>query len=321
MKANAQMKSYDVIGDIHGHADKLEALLSKMGYVPAGLSYKAPAGRQAVFVGDFIDRGPKQMRVLDIARAMVDAGDALAVMGNHEFNAIGFVTRSKEHPEEFLRPNSDKKRSQHHEFLAQVGDGSTAHREWVEWFRSLPLFLDLGGIRVVHGCWNDLAVAEVSKGYWGASGRRMSDEFLFGSHVKGSALLGARKLLTCGVEWDLPDGMHIDGKGGEKHKEVRIANWRHWAKQLREVAMVPSGNAENVPDIEIPGHIPMAPIEGAPIFVGHHWFSGKPAIETPKFACLDYSAAKDGPLVAYRWDGESELSNDKLIWAGGSGAV
>jgi len=316
MKANAQMKSYDVIGDIHGHAAKLEALLNTMGYVPAGCSYKGPAGRQAVFVGDFIDRGPKQMRVLEIVRAMVESGNAMAVMGNHEFNAIGFVTPSKEHPKDFLRPNSRRNRSQHAEFLAQVGEGSRAHADWVEWFRSLPLTLDLSGIRVVHACWDGLAVAEVSKSYWDASGKRMSDEFLYGSYVEDSALLGARKLLTCGVEWKLPKGLHIDGKGGEKHKEVRIANWRHWAKQLHEVALVPSGNAEKVPDIKIPSHIPMDPIEGAPIFVGHHWFSGKPAIETPKFACVDYSAAKDGPLVAYRWDGESELSDDKLIWAG-----
>jgi Nucleotidyl transferase AbiEii toxin, Type IV TA system len=57
-------------------------------------------------------------------------------------------------------------------------------------------------------------------------------------------------------------------------------------------------------------------ITGSPIFVGHHWFSGHPKIESPKLACLDWSAAKDGPLVAYQWDGESELTNDKLAWVG-----
>jgi hypothetical protein len=41
-----------------------------------------------------------------------------------------------------------------------------------------------------------------------------------------------------------------------------------------------------------------------------------PAGQSPKLACLDWSAAKDGPLVAYRWDGESELRNDKLAWVG-----
>lgn len=307
---------FDVIGDIHGQADKLEELLSMMGYLPLGKGYRAPVGRQAVLVGDLIDRGPKQMRVLEIARAMVESGNAQVVMGNHEFNAIGYVTRSLEVQSEYLRPNSPKKRAQHAEFLNQVGEGSVAHFAWVEWFKSLPLFLDLGGIRVVHACWNDKAVAEVSAVYWDESERRMSDAFLYGSHMTGSTLMGARKLLSCGVEWDLPDGLHINGKGGEVHKEVRVANWRHWAKRLHEVAMVPQGNESNVPDIAIPDHIPMDPIEGSPVFIGHHWFSGRPAIESPKLVCLDYSAAKSGPLVAYRWEGEHVLSNDNLVWVG-----
>ena len=63
---------YDIIGDIHGQAAKLEALLTLMGYRASGTGYKAPAGRQAVFLGDLIDRGPGQLQVLQIVRAMVD---------------------------------------------------------------------------------------------------------------------------------------------------------------------------------------------------------------------------------------------------------
>jgi hypothetical protein len=307
---------YDVIGDIHGHADKLEALLAEMGYLKAGRGYKAPVGRQAVFLGDLIDRGPTQIRVLEIARAMVESGDALCILGNHELNAIGFMTPCRENPNEFLRPRTAKNRKQHGEFLDQVDEGSDQHKGWIEWFKTLPLFLDLGGIRAVHGTWNDVAVAQVNRVYWDQSGGRMSDDFLYGSYVKSSELMAARKLLTCGVEWDLPDGMFIQGKGGEQHGEIRIANWRHWAKRLPEVALVPVGNADRVPDIPIPSSLPMDAIEGSPIFVGHHWFDGDPAIESPKLACLDYSAGKGGKLVGYRWDGEVELSNDKLVWVG-----
>jgi hypothetical protein len=39
-------------------------------------------------------------------------------------------------------------------------------------------------------------------------------------------------------------------------------------------------------------------------------------LESPKVACLDWSAAAKGPLVAYRWDGEVELSNEKFVAAG-----
>ena len=48
---------YDVIGDIHGHAAKLEALLPQMGYQLRGGTWYAPEGRQAVFVGDLIAEG------------------------------------------------------------------------------------------------------------------------------------------------------------------------------------------------------------------------------------------------------------------------
>ena len=80
---------YDIIGDIHGQAGKLDVLLSKLGYTKRGPLRVPPQGRQAVFVGDLIDRGPEQIRVIDTVRRMIDAGYAMSVMGNHEFNAIG----------------------------------------------------------------------------------------------------------------------------------------------------------------------------------------------------------------------------------------
>jgi len=52
-----------------------------------------------------------------------------------------------------------------------------------------------------------------------------------------------------------------------------------------------------------------------PVLFGHYWFTGTPKVISPQFACLDYSVAKGGPLVAYRWDGERELATEKLEWA------
>jgi hypothetical protein len=89
----------DIIGDVHGHADKLEALLRLMGYRETAGAWRHPE-RMAIFVGDFIDRGPAQVRSVDIARRMVDAGAALAVMGNHELNAIAWHTADPNNPGE-----------------------------------------------------------------------------------------------------------------------------------------------------------------------------------------------------------------------------
>lgn len=305
---------YDVIGDVHGQGGKLKALLDRLGYVQQAGAWRAPVGRQSVFVGDLIDRGPDQLEVLGIVRSMVDAGSARVVLGNHEFNAIGYATR---HPRSrvHFRPRSDKNRGQHQRFLHEVGEDTALHAEWTQWFRTLPMALDLGGIRVVHAWWNDEAVRRIEQARGGTDGV-LNDEVLVACH-DDPKLKAARKLLTCGVEWDLPPGSWILDKEGHKHPEARLAVWRHWAERLRDIALVPSGSADGVPDIDIPAELRMAAVEGKPILFGHHWFSGPVRLETPKVACLDWSAAKDGPLVAYRWDGEAELQDDRMIAVGG----
>ena len=59
--------AYDIIGDIHGQADKLEALLRTLGYRDTAGAWRHQE-RQAIFVGDFLDRGPASVRSIDIAR-------------------------------------------------------------------------------------------------------------------------------------------------------------------------------------------------------------------------------------------------------------
>lgn len=305
---------YDVIGDVHGQGGKLKALLTKMGYVQRAGAWHAPQGRQAVFVGDLIDRGPDQLEVLDTVRRMVDAGQAQVVLGNHEFNAIGFAVRDPASGEH-LRPRTPKNRAQHAAFLAAVGEDSARHREWVDWFRTLPMALDLGGLRVVHAWW-DAAAVEAMAAARGGVERTLSDELVHALY-HDAELKPARKLLTCGVEWDLPGGATIKDKEGHKHGEARLAVWRHWAERLPEIAIVPKGNEHLVPDMPIPLEHRIGPVTGTPILIGHHWFDGEIKLETPKLACLDWSAARNGPLVAYRWSGEQELHHGHLVAAGG----
>jgi len=81
---------HDLIGDIHGHADALERLLNTPGYTRQHGTYRHP-DRQAIFLGDFIDRGPKIRETLEIVRPMIESGAALSVMGNHELNALGIA--------------------------------------------------------------------------------------------------------------------------------------------------------------------------------------------------------------------------------------
>ncbi|MFF4956347.1 polynucleotide kinase-phosphatase [Streptomyces sp. NPDC001222] len=81
---------FDIIGDVHGCASELEALLVRLGYVDG----THPEGRTAVFVGDLVDRGPDSPGVLRRVMSMVASGDALCVPGNHE-NKFGRHLRGR----------------------------------------------------------------------------------------------------------------------------------------------------------------------------------------------------------------------------------
>ena len=80
---------FDIIGDVHGCGDELEELLAALGYARDGDGpWRHPGGRKAVFVGDLVDRGPRVPDVLRTVMAMVEAGTALAVPGNHDLKLV-----------------------------------------------------------------------------------------------------------------------------------------------------------------------------------------------------------------------------------------
>ncbi len=80
---------FDIVGDVHGCGDELETLLQTLGYVRNELgAFAHPGGRKALFVGDLVDRGPRVPDVLRIVMAMVEAGTALAVPGNHDLKLV-----------------------------------------------------------------------------------------------------------------------------------------------------------------------------------------------------------------------------------------
>src|SRR5688572_25256974 len=55
---------FDVIGDVHGCREELEAILGRLGYQPDGGAYRHAEGRKAVLLGDLVDRGPDTPGVL-----------------------------------------------------------------------------------------------------------------------------------------------------------------------------------------------------------------------------------------------------------------
>jgi hypothetical protein len=317
--------SYDIIGDIHGQADKLVALLGKMGYDNQNGVWQHPT-RQAIFLGDFIDRGPKQVGTFEIVRGMVDAGKALAVLGNHELNAIAWHTPHPERAGEYLRSHppyefGNKNHDQHTAFLGEVERKPKKHKEIVDWFLTLPLWLDLPGIRVVHACWHqpfmDYLKPHLSDTRIPLA--KMLDatsepENLADKDNSTPSIFKAVEAICKGIEIPLPDGhSFIDKHGIERHR-VRVCWWDKSARTYQQAAMLSEMERNKLPDLPIPEHAQLNYPLDKPIFFGHYWMTDTPTVLSDKVACVDYSAGQgDHPLVAYRWDGETTLDNAKFI--------
>lgn len=89
---------FDIIGDVHGCCDELEALLRQLGYTVVSLdandplwgsrAYRHPEGRKAVFVGDLVDRGPRILDTVCLVHNMISARSALCVPGNHDMKLM-----------------------------------------------------------------------------------------------------------------------------------------------------------------------------------------------------------------------------------------
>lgn len=305
-------QSYDIIGDIHGHANDLIALLTKLGYENSK-GYFKHSDRKVIFLGDFVDRGINQKRVLDIVIPMVKSGAALAVMGNHEFNALAFHTQNPDNPNTWFRERNNKNINQHMAFL---NDYSSPKRkadldEVLDFFRSLPLWIDIDGIRVIHACWHDGIIKLISPML--NNDNSMTDEFFIAANSKDSIEYNAIETLLKGVELILPDKVSFFDKDGHERHEVRIRWWLNSASDLGELAF---GNYEKeitqlpINSDDLIGY----PHDAPPVFVGHYWLKGTPTPQADNIACLDYSVAKNGKLVAYRWSGESVLSADNFTY-------
>ncbi len=306
---------YDIIGDIHGCATKLVALLGELGYRQDDSGVYRHPGRTAVFVGDLIDRGDEQLEVLQLVRAMVESGGARIVMGNHEFNAICWALGLREHNEKNTR--------QHRAFLEQLS--ADQQREYVEWFKTFPLWLELPGpIRVVHACWHPASMAVVEDACGGA--RLVTEQHYADASDKKHPLYRAVENLLKGPEISLTDhgAEPYWDKDGHKRTDARIRWWDHNARTLRALAETRGARTEDgdrypdPPDREVGPAVGLTYVytDEVPLFYGHYWREWEPVHLddwTTYTACVDFSAVKGGTMVAYRWNGEPEIHWENYV--------
>lgn len=288
---------YDLIGDIHGHLQPLEALLRKMGYASTDGIYRHP-DRKALFIGDYIDRGPDIPGVLKLVKGMVDAGEAIALMGNHEYNALAWHTQDRKGG--YLRSHSENHYRQHAETLRQFEGNADEWQQYLDWFYTLPLFVELEGFRAVHACWDDAHIQWLKANKL----QKLTPEFLRAAHIRGSREHLVIEETLKGKEVDIPAEYVWNDKDGNPRTTNRTQWWAEPHAQLTWGEFL-FNCPEAMADQAIPADqsFYVYPPDAPPVFVGHYWLTGaRPMIQRSNVVCLDYSIAKGGSLVAYRWD-------------------
>lgn len=305
------LKRYDIIGDIHGCHDTLILLLETLGYQLLDGCYRH-SDRQAVFVGDFIDRGPHQLEVIDTVRAMMEAGQAHAVMGNHEFNAIAYVTEDKKFGG-YLRRHSERNQRTHQAFLDAVEQQPQRYNDVIEWMKTLPLWIDLGGIRVVHACWDREGIQQIKARY--SQDGFLTDALLHAACDHTNPEFEMVENLLKGKTIKLTHGASYQDSVGVQRHYMRVRWWDADATTYKAAFIGPPAALSHIPNDPIEGdHLIEYGHHEPPLFIGHYWMQGVPKPLSANIACVDYSIARqDGTLCAYRWDGEAELDVAKFV--------
>jgi hypothetical protein len=161
----------DLVGDIHGASARLLRLLAKLGYAKSGGRWTHSDGARLVFLGDYADKGDDVEGGIELVRELCDHRVACAIAGNHDTNALAFCmrrdtwnfdalgARTSAHAMRsgeadlgsgWVRRHSRKNIKQH---CRTLGLEANSYDETIAWFATLPLWLELPGLRAVHAAW------------------------------------------------------------------------------------------------------------------------------------------------------------------------
>lgn len=314
MLVTDQVSGYDIIGDVHGCADALRALLEKLGYRETP-HWHHPE-RKAVFVGDIIDRGNQIRAAMEQVQRMVDAGSAYLVLGNHEYNAVAYHASTQATADSHLHHVQHRLARHLHHTLQEYRFHAGEWNSLIQWLRQLPLCLEFEHFRVVHACWDARRVAQAMAIHDGCCLR--SDEFLLDSMQYRTEPNRIVERLLKGTDLRLPEGLTVLGSDGIERNRIRTKFWKKKPETYGDILFQPDKLPEEwmqrtltEQDKERLLHYGR---EEKALFIGHYWRKGTPKVIRDNIACLDYSAVKSGRLVAYRIGAETRLSNDNFVW-------
>ncbi|MCV6609783.1 MAG: metallophosphoesterase [Amphritea sp.] len=312
---SGRFKGYDLIGDVHGCALSLELLLQRLGYSRKKGIYSHP-DRQAIFLGDIVDRGPRIRESLHLVRDMVEAGAAQIVMGNHEFNYLSYCTPGREGSGmEYLRTHNPRHLRILNETLEQLANHPQDQQDFQRWILDMPLFLEQDQFRVVHACWSQQHIDQFLQQQ---NGNCIDDDYLHRSAIEGSPEWETMDRLLRGTHLKVPNGEVMISKDGYKRRFFRTKFWAQNPQYYIDVVFQPDPLPEHVARQQLTEQDYRDLIyygeQELLLFIGHYWCDGEPKPVAPNIACLDYSAVKYGKLVAYRLDDEKVIDPAKFVW-------
>ena len=300
---------YDIIGDVHGFAALLKKLLKAMGYSRTNGAWKHPQ-RTAIFIGDFINRGPEIRETLQIVRSMTEEGSAMAILGNHEYSAI--LYHIKDSNGMYLSRHIAGNRNQIQSTLTAFKAYKEEWREYLSWFRTLPFFIDLGKIRIAHAYWNDNEMQYLSEFI---PPGKLKKSLLRSIHEEQQPAASMIYKTLKGLEFQCPQDLILKCSKGMSRKVFRMNWWE--SPEKKNFRQLSFGNKFLLPEYTVPVEIVPAfepySTEKPIVFFGHYCLSQGPAILQSNICCVDGCVVGSEKLSAYRWSGESTLKSEHII--------
>lgn len=302
------MTGYDIIGDIHANAEKLRHLLSELGY--RGLNFTHPHGRVPIYLGDFIDRGAENGKVIEIIQKTMKNG-AMAIVGDREFKAICYA-RPGIHGH--IRPHTFKNAAEHAEFLDEYPYGTSAYRGVIRWLESLPIYIQKPEFKAVHACWHENAVNVCLPHIRKRDGVLKECSYSAYDTENPTAFSRSLDILLDGPRYKLPrDVTYIDAHGIPGN-EARLLWWRDEAHgpphRLIERGEQIEGflspeNKKEILSLKNNFNFQSDNI----VFIGHFDVPRPHDLLSGNVACLN----SKGRMTAYRWDdGDAKLDPRRL---------
>ena len=295
----------DFIGDIHGCLDDLERLFFQLGYQKKDGIF-VHEERIPVFLGDYINRGPKILEVLILVRNMHQSGNAYAIMGNHEFNFLAY--HYKDDKGVNFRSNTERYYNYIRATIEPLNENNVLE-EYLEWMSTLPLIVKSENFNAVHAQWSEGLEQHLESFHFS----KLDESTMRQIHLDSNLLLTVSAIVK-GQEFEISSDFEKKYNFIYRQERERVFWWKKNRSNLmkdwldvgeeNQTILIDPAEFTFVKDFEP---------TNKPTFFGHYWL--KPTefgLLGENLCCLDFSVANGGMIGAYSFDGESTLSNLKI---------